>query len=383
MCIDDFFWLEDFEGVNPVKIANKGPTLMWLYTGIVYRTSGKLLFEFIADSCCTVFAVGDSSAKGKNCAPQKFGAVHTVCESVLVCVLRTSVGWSQGRVLCVAQEDAEATEQGAPVDEEGGHVAVLWSHCQWVPMHGTWSIEPAGCAHQFMVQCVLCFLFPLYVPSYTWTHLQLHSRPDLIIIVNGLILWSYAATIQCKLVHARAHTHTHTHTHSPSYLIVTPPSPSPSPLSPLSSSSHLPPSPHPPTAVEGDETVQDFNNSNVSGDWLSRISIFFTVRKWWDVSMCTFVCTYVCHISTAYVCCSFHPVVYSVELTVKILALGPHSFFTKAWNVWVLLDTLMYVHCRRLECVCTLRVETPVAVVVVFWPALTHTRSTKRPNLAS
>ena len=30
----------------------------------------------------------------------------------------------------MAQEDAVATEQGAPVDEEGGHVAVLRSHCQ-------------------------------------------------------------------------------------------------------------------------------------------------------------------------------------------------------------------------------------------------------------
>ena len=83
-----------------------------------------------------------------------------------------------------------------------------------------------------------------------------------------------------------------------------------------------------------------------------------------------------------YVCCSLHIVVYSVELTVKILALGPHSFFTKAWNVWVLLDTLMYVHCRRLECVHT-KSGTPVAVAEVFWHALTHTRSTKCASLAS
>ena len=125
-------------------------------------------------------------------------------------------------------------------------------------MHGSWSMEPAGCAHQFMVQCVHCFLFPLYVPSYTCTHLQLHSRPDLIIIVNGFILWSYAATIECKLVHARmrarAHTHTHTHAMNRNDLTYLPSSPTPlctlphrlatyalhtQLLSPLTSLSHL------------------------------------------------------------------------------------------------------------------------------------------------
>ncbi len=42
---------------------------------------------------------------------------------------------------------------------------------------------------------------------------------------------------------------------------------------------------------------------------------------------------YVCVNIYVFACCFLCSVVYSVELTVKILALGPHSFFTKAWNV--------------------------------------------------
>ena len=140
----------------------------------------------------------------------------------LVFCVYTSVGWSQGRVICVAQEAAKATEHSAPVDEEVGHVAVLWPHCQWVltghvqrnlqdvlVIHG--SIERAGCRNTDQFMCVQsthmnwsiffffhflsCFL-PLYPPhSHTHTH-----APDAIIIVNGLILWCYAARIECKLV---------------------------------------------------------------------------------------------------------------------------------------------------------------------------------------
>ena len=38
-------------------------------------------------------------------------------------------------------------------------------------------------------------------------------------------------------------------------------------------------------------------------------------------------------LNIVHTCCPLHSVVYSVEITVKILALGPRSFFTKAWNV--------------------------------------------------
>ena len=102
--------------------------------------------------------------------------------------------------------------------------------------------------------------------------------------------------------------------------------------------------------VEGNETVQGYHLGNRDQRSLASISIFFTVCK---CHVCvpmhsayvhnsihmyvrmlhastTYVCTHIC-----YLLCS---VVYSVELTVKILALGPHSFFTKAWNVWVRLE---------------------------------------------
>ena len=122
----------------------------------------------------------------------------------------------------------------------------------------------------------------------------------------------------------------------------------PSPLSsssPSLSSYHTlsPPSPCPssPTAVEGNETVQGYH---LNRDWISSISIFFTVCKCMYVLMHSayvhnsihmYVCMYA---STTFTCCLLCSVVYSVELTVKILALGPHSFFTKAWNVWVRLE---------------------------------------------
>ena len=92
--------------------------------------------------------------------------------------------------------------------------------------------------------------------------------------------------------------------------------------------------------VEGNETVQEYNSGNLNQSSLASISIFFTVCKCQDAFiyvykvLCVCMCvaastTYVC----THICCSFRSVVYSVELTVKILALGPHCFFTKAWNV--------------------------------------------------
>ena len=238
-----------------------------------------------------------------------------MCAFVHVCVLSTSVGWSQGRVFCVAQEAAEAAEQCAYVDEEGGHVAVLWPHCQWVltahvlwnllmnilsnsSLNGTWRV-----CSQLVLQCVLCFFSPLC------PHPHMHTLtlwPDLIIIVNGLILWGYAATIECKLMHAHLHACTWQQSWTswalpPSFIVSTYTF---APLCPLPRNLHylLPLSPslplilsplHPaPSAVEGNETVQDYTIRHRNHDWLSTISIFFTVCKWWEVFAYVCACIY-------------------------------------------------------------------------------------------
>ena len=68
----------------------------------------------------------------------------------------------------------------------------------------------------------------------------------------------------------------------------------------------------------------------------SSLSVSVRMRLYMCTKYYVFVCVlqhqlhmYVC----THICCSLRSVVYSVELTVKILALGPHCFFTKAWNV--------------------------------------------------
>ena len=108
-----------------------------------------------------------------------------------------SIGWSQGRVLCVAQEAAKATEHGAPVDEEGGHVAVLWPHCQWVltghvqrnlqdvlacdsRLNGACRMYEYWPIHASNVTLRLCILF-FFPPTHTHphahtTHTRTHTR---------------------------------------------------------------------------------------------------------------------------------------------------------------------------------------------------------------